>query len=64
MYALPGIEDGKPVLPDTVWSEYDKDSLPVDGAWTTDSRVRLTAQAPLPATVLALVAPVESNDAI
>jgi hypothetical protein len=64
MYALPGIEDGKPVLPDTVWSEYDKDSLPVDGAWTTDSRVRLTAQAPLPATVLALVAPVESNDAV
>jgi hypothetical protein len=64
MYALPGIEDGKPVPADTVWSEYDKDALPVDNAWTTDSRVRLTAQAPLPATVLALVAPVESNEQV
>jgi hypothetical protein len=64
MYAMPPVEDGKPVLPGTVWSEYDKDSLPVDNVWTTDSRVRLTAQAPLPATVLALVAPVESNDSV
>lgn len=64
LYAMPGIEDGKAVAAGTVWVDYDKDTLPVDGVWSTDSRIRLTAQAPLPATVLALVAPVESNESV
>ena len=64
MYAMPAVEDGKPVAANTVWDDYDKDMLPVDGVWSTDSRIRLTAQAPLPATVLALVAPVESNERV
>ncbi len=64
LYAMPAVEDGKPVAANTVWADYDKDMLPVDGVWSTDSRIRLTAQAPLPATVLALVAPVESNEQV
>jgi len=64
LYAMPGNEDGKAVAANTVWADYDKDMLPVDGVWSTDSRIRLTAQAPLPATVLALVAPVESNEQV
>lgn len=64
LYAMPGVEDGKPVTPGAVWVEYDKDALPVDGVWSTDSRIRLTAQAPLPATVLALAVPVETNEQV
>ncbi|MGE0151780.1 MAG: hypothetical protein AB7R90_04130 [Reyranellaceae bacterium] len=64
LYALPGIEDGRSVPAGQVWSEYDKDALPVDGAWSTDSRIRLVAQAPLPATVLALMAPVEVHERV
>lgn len=64
LYPLPAVEDGKPVAAGAIYDEYDRDALPVDNGWTTDSRIRLTAQAPLPATVLALVAPVESGETI
>ncbi len=64
LYALPAVEDGKVTAAGTVYQEYDRDSLPVDNVWTTDARIRLTAQAPLPATVLALVAPVEASDTV
>jgi hypothetical protein len=59
---LPGIEDGTAVADDTVHATYDQESFEFDGEWDTDSRICLQAQAPLPVTILAAVATVETHD--
>ncbi len=48
------------VDPDTVFAEYDFDGAPFGGAWTTDARVCLRAEAPKPVTVLALAIDLET----
>ena len=51
---MPSVEDGAVVDADTVWSSYDKDSVPFPGEWSPDSRICLEANAPRPANVLAV----------
>jgi hypothetical protein len=58
---LPMIEDGAPVDADYIWPHYDKDSHPINSNWDTDSRVCLEANAPRPATVLAMIVDVETK---
>jgi hypothetical protein len=52
---LPRMEDGVPVGDDAIWTEYDKEMHVLPGAWDTDSRLVIEAQAPRPATVMAAV---------
>lgn len=58
---LPQIENGTTVSEDHVWEQYDKDTVEFNGTWDTDSRVCLQANAPRPATVLALVVELGMN---
>lgn len=52
---LPGMENGKPVDPDFVWSEYDNPTFPVSGKWNTDARLCMDSHAPRPATICAAI---------
>jgi hypothetical protein len=40
---------------DSVWTDYDEDSVEVNGSWTTDARLCLEAESPRPCTVVACV---------
>jgi hypothetical protein len=60
--ALPGVEDGGDVDPDTVWGEYDQPVIELPGEWSTDSRLCLLAQAPFPACIGAAVVSVATNE--
>lgn len=59
---MPAVEDGAEVDGDYVWDHYDKDSFAFNGTWDTNSRVCLEANAPRPATVLAMVMAMVTND--
>lgn len=59
---MPATEDGTPVDVDAVWSNYDEDEWPFNGEMTTDSRVCLTATAPMPCAVLGMIVDVETKD--
>lgn len=63
-YALPLNVGGKNISADSIWSHFDNPSIPLGGEWTTDSRLCLTAAAPRPATVLAAVLPMQTNDRV
>jgi len=52
---LPAIEGGRQIDEDEIRTNYDEEPIPFPGKWSTDSRLCLQAQAPLPATVLAAV---------
>ena len=56
---LPELERG--ALQTSMRSEYDENLLTFPGAWETDSRVRLIAQAPRPVTVLAVTMSIQQN---
>lgn len=47
---------------DYIWKEYDQQMTEVDGAWDTDSRFVLVANAPRPANVLAAVISYQVNE--
>jgi hypothetical protein len=51
---LPQYERHAQVDQDSVWESYDADSIEFPGAWDTDSRICLKANAPRPCTVLAV----------
>lgn len=55
MTSVSSMVNGKPVAPETVLEDYDVDATTFNGSWSTDSRVCITAAAPYPATVSALV---------
>jgi hypothetical protein len=57
---LPQTENGKPVATGTIWEDYHEDNFAFGGDWDTDSRICLEAKAPLPATLLAAIAEIES----
>jgi len=59
---LPLVEDGEVTPADTVWESYDKESLEFNGAYSTDERLCLEAQAPRPCTVLAAIISIKTND--
>ena len=52
---LPSVEDDGDVNADGVWSEYDQPAVDLGAEWDTDARLCLLGQAPLPATLGALV---------
>lgn len=59
---LPGAEGYAAVDPDAMWTEYDEDSIELNGTWDTDTRLCLQAQSPRPCTVLAAVISVTEHD--
>ena len=60
--SMPSIEEGAPVDPDWVFPDYDGDPIPFPGKWSNDSRLCLQAQSPRPATMLAAILDLKSND--
>lgn len=52
---LPLMEQGVLVDPDTIRDLYGEDAIPINGTWTTDSRLCLVAASPRPCTVAAAV---------
>lgn len=61
MESLPLVEDGAVVDPDSIWAAYDKEGIEFTGAWDTDGRICLRAQAPRPCTVLAAIISMKTN---
>lgn len=59
---LPLMEDGAVVDPDSIWDSYDKTSMELEGTWTTDPRICLLAQAPLPCTVMGIIVSGNEHD--
>lgn len=59
---LPLIEDGAPVVANTVWDSYDKGMVEFPGDWSSDNRICLEAAAPRPCTVLAAAMNVDRQD--
>jgi len=57
---LPAVEEGVETAEDTVYDTYHEDDISFGGSWDPDSRICLQAQAPRPATLLALIAVMES----
>lgn len=57
---LPAMESGTGVGT-AVRTDYDQELIPFPGTWTADSRVCLQAQAPRPATVMAIAIDMEQN---
>jgi hypothetical protein len=58
---MPSVEAGAPVDTSVVHEAYDEEAIPFPGTWTTDSRVCIQAQAPRPATVLAITTDLETH---
>ena len=59
---LPAQEMGVITSDDTVWEAFDQDSFTFPGAWDTDARLCLQAEAPRPCTILAAVISMDTND--
>lgn len=58
---LPAVEQAAPVNDNDMRVAYDEETFEFPGDWNTDSRVCLKAQAPRPATLLALVIGMETR---
>lgn len=61
MDELPVYEKGEAIDGDYVWDQYDNDLITFPGEWDTDSRICLEANAPRPATVLAVIVDMEKH---
>jgi hypothetical protein len=59
---LPLYEAGQAVDQDSIWSHYDAPAFGVNSSWGSDTRLYLTAAAPRPATVLAVIPTVITHD--
>lgn len=59
---MPLVEDGAVLDPNTVWSDYDKESFEFNGTWDPDSRLCLQAASPRPVTVLAAIIDATGNE--
>jgi hypothetical protein len=59
---MPCYEDGYSVDENHLYTHYDKEMFPIDGTYTTDPRLIITAQSPYPFTLLALTATIQTND--
>lgn len=58
---LPLVEEGGITAAGTVWDTYDHDAFEFNDMWSSDSRVCLEAQAPLPCTILGAFVTSETN---
>lgn len=63
LQSLPQVIDGKPVATDTIFSSYDFPAISFAGDSAVDSRVCLRSFAPRPATILAAVVGLDTDDA-
>jgi len=61
MDELPMYEKGEEIDGDYLWDQYDNDLITFPGEWSTDSRICLEANAPRPATVMALIVDMEKH---
>lgn len=61
---LPLVEAEEVVDTDTIHTDYDTDSIEVNGEWDTDTRLCLQATAPKPCTVLAAIVGISSHDKV
>lgn len=59
---MPCYEDGYSVDENYLYTHYDKEMFPINGTYTTDPRLIITAQSPYPFTLLALTATIQTND--
>jgi hypothetical protein len=59
---LPLVEDGKATPENTVWSEFDAPMVALSGAWQTDARLCLEAEAPRPACVVACAVMLDTHE--
>lgn len=59
---LPSSENGKPVDPDYIWTAYDNPTFPISGTWNTDARLVMRSTAPRPATILAAVISMQTDE--
>lgn len=64
LYDLPKVKDFQTVAADTVHVDLDTPTFPFGGHWNSDSRVALRAAAPRPATILAAVIGIQTNDKV
>mgnify|MGYP003671277632 CR=1 FL=1 len=62
LYDLPDTKDHQAVDPDTVHVDFDTPTFPFGGHWDSDSRVAIRAIAPKPATILAAIVGIQTND--
>lgn len=61
-WSLPKEKQHIPIPDDTVHEDYDVDTSPAGGHWDADSRLFIKAAAPRPATVLAAILGIQTND--
>lgn len=61
-YEMPRVERGQAITATTVQTVYDERTWAFGGGWDTDSRVCLKGSAPYPATILAIVTGIETNE--
>ncbi len=59
---LPKEYNHMPIDPDFIHTEFDAATFPFGGHWNTDSRLVMIAEAPRPATLLAAVVGIQTND--
>jgi hypothetical protein len=64
LHDLPKVKDFQSVDSNTVHSSYDAPTFPFGGSWDTDSRLILKAEAPKPATILAAILGIQTNDKV
>ncbi len=58
---MPAVEGGTAINQNTVRTQYDEEPIPFPGTWDTDARLCIQAQAPRPATLLALIPDMEMH---
>lgn len=62
LQVMPRVVKGKDTGANAMLWDYDYDAFPIDGSWTTDSRLCMEFKAPLPATVLGVGMLMESHE--
>ena len=58
------LDEGAQVDPRKIFATFDKAAMPFPGLWNEDSRICLRAKAPRPATVLAAIPTVQTNEKV
>src|SRR5690606_25457160 len=60
----PKMYRGKELDPDHIFSSYDEVAISFPGGWDPDARIVIKAKAPRPATIMALVPTIQTNERI
>lgn len=62
MQKLPRLYRGVAIDADHIYESFDQPSIPINGIWDTDSRLALLANSPRPATVMAAIISMVTNE--